>query len=461
SMATTAGPPENDQLPTTTLQPPSKSKKLTLLPLIFMIYFEVSGGPYGEEPTVEAAGPLLAILGFLIFSFLWCIPEALITAELSTTFPGNGGFVVWADRAFGPIFGTLMGTWKFLSTVVNMASLPALSINYLTNSLPVFSTPLWGHVAVLVFVLLCSVVNYVGVVIVGYIAVVLAAVSLAPFALMCLISIPRIRPHRWISLGQKGVKRDWNLYFNTLFWNLNYWDSISTLAGEVEDPNKTLPSAFLWAVILISVSYVLPLVAVTGAVVVDQSEWQTGFMADAAGIISGQWLKVWIEIGAVLSSIGLFQAQLSSCSYQLLGMADLAFLPRVFAAKSKWFDTPWVGISASTLIVLGVSYLSFTNIVSSANFLYSMGMLLEFSSFLWLRWKLPQRIRPYRVPLKLPALIAMCAVPAAFLVFLMAISTKIVVLVGGAMTAGGIGWFALMRVFRWKKWMVFERVHDD
>ncbi|KAL3379191.1 hypothetical protein AABB24_000083 [Solanum stoloniferum] len=86
SPSSTIEPPQH--LPTTTNPTtPKKNHKLTLIPLIFLIYFEVAGGPYGEEPAVKAAGPLLAILGFLIFPFIWSVPEALITAELSTTFP--------------------------------------------------------------------------------------------------------------------------------------------------------------------------------------------------------------------------------------------------------------------------------------------------------------------------------------------------------------------------------------
>uniref|UniRef100_A0A7C8ZX48 Amino acid permease/ SLC12A domain-containing protein n=1 Tax=Opuntia streptacantha TaxID=393608 RepID=A0A7C8ZX48_OPUST len=109
-------------------------KKLALLPLVFLIYFEVAGGPYGAEPSVKAAGPLFAILGFLVFPFIWSIPEALITAELATTFPGNGGFVIWAHKAFGPFWGSLMGSWKFLSGVINLASYPVLCIEYLKLS---------------------------------------------------------------------------------------------------------------------------------------------------------------------------------------------------------------------------------------------------------------------------------------------------------------------------------------
>lgn len=456
----TQNPPQ--LLPTTTpTTTPTHSKKLTLIPLIFLIYFEVAGGPYGEEPVVQAAGPLLGILGFLIFPFIWSVPEALITAELSTAFPGNGGFVIWADAAFGPFFGSLMGTWKFLSGVINIAAFPVLCVNYLQNIFSVFSGGYPRTLAVTISTLLLSFVNYLGLSIVGYFAVILGIVSLLPFILMSLIAIPQIQPHRWLSLGQKGVKRDWNLFFNTLFWNLNFWDNVSTLAGEVENPQKIFPKALFIAVIFTCLAYIIPLMAATGAISVDQNEWQTGFMANAAEIISGKWLKLWIEIGAVLSGIGLFEAQLSSSAYQVQGMAELGFLPKFFGVRSKWFNTPWVGIVISTVISLSVSFMSFTEIISSANFLYSLGMLLEFASFVWLRRKHPAMKRPYRVPLGIPGLVVMCLVPSAFLVFIMAIATKVVYLVSGVMTLAGVGWYFLIKYCKAKKWFKFCENGDE
>ncbi|KAG5052577.1 hypothetical protein AAZX31_02G195600 [Glycine max] len=452
-----------ESAPTTTATAitPKNVKKLTLIPLIFLIYFEVAGGPYGEEPAVQAAGPLLALLGFLIFPFIWSVPEALITAELTTALPGNGGFVLWAQRAFGPFCGSLMGTWKFLSGVINIASFPILCIEYVQKIFPIFNSGWPRHVAVLSSTLALSFLNYTGLTIVGYVAVLLAVVSLSPFILMSLIAIPKIKPNRWVSLGQKGVKKDWNLFFNTLFWNLNFWDNVSTLAGEVDEPQKTFPLALFVAVIFTCVSYLIPLFAVTGAVSVDQTEWETGFHAQAAEIIAGKWLKIWIEFGAVLSAIGLFEAQLSSSAYQILGMAEIGILPKFFGVRSKWFDTPWLGILISTIITIGVSYMDFTDIISSANFLYSLGMLLEFASFLWLRWKSPSIKRPYRVPLKLPLLVVMCLVPSGFLVLIMVIATKTVYLVSGVMTVAGIGFFLFIKLCKTRKWVEFEQEKDD
>ncbi|RAL52742.1 hypothetical protein DM860_007510 [Cuscuta australis] len=457
-------PPDLQELPITlpAAGPPSrKNNKLTLVPLIFLIYFEVAGGPFGEEPAVQAAGPLFAILGFLIFPFIWSIPEALITAELSTAFPGNGGFVIWADQAFGPFFGSLMGSLKFLSGVINIASFPALGIDYLKRIFPVFSSGLPRYAAVLGSTLLLSFLNYTGLSIVGWTAVFLGVISLFPFLLLSLIAIPKIRPHRWGSLGQKGLKKDWNLFFNTLFWNLNFWDNVSTMAGEVENPRKTFPVALSASVVFTCLGYILPLLAVTGSVSVDQREWESGFMATAADMIAGKWLKFWVEIGAVLSAVGLFEAQMSSCAFQLLGQAERAFLPECFRKRSETFDTPWVGILLTTAIALAVSNMDFTDIISCANFLYSLGMLLEFAAFIWLRRESPEIERPYKVPLGVPGLVIMCLVPSVFLVYIMVIATKMVFLVSGLMTAGGVGWYFLMKHCKEKKWLKFSNPYGE
>ncbi|XP_010673499.2 probable polyamine transporter At3g13620 [Beta vulgaris subsp. vulgaris] len=442
-------------LGTTIKEQPKSTQKLALLPLVFLIYFEVAGGPYGEEPAVRSAGPLLAILGFLIFPFIWSIPEALVTAELATTFPGNGGFVIWAHQAFGPFWGSLMGFWKFLSGVINLASYPVLCIDYLKLVFPVLSSGFPHYLAVLVSTFVLSYLNYTGLTIVGYTAVILGVVSLCPFIVMSLISVPKIDPARWMSLGEKGVKKDWSLFFNTLFWNLNFWDNASTLAGEVENPQKTFPKALFSAGILTCFGYLVPLLAVTGSIPLDQEKWVDGYFANAAEIIAGNWLKIWMELGAVLSVIGLFEAQLSSCAYQFLGMADLGIIPRSFGARSKAFNTPWVGILVSMIIALAISYLNFTDIISSVNFLYSLGMLLEFASFLWLRRKMPAIKRPFRVPLEMLGLVIMCLIPSGFLIYVMVVANSTVFCVSALLTVLGIMWYFLMKLCKSRDWCTF------
>ena len=67
------------------------SYKLSAVALAVMVFYKVSGGPFGCEPTVKAAGPFYALVGFVVFPLLWSIPEAFITAELGSAYPEPAG----------------------------------------------------------------------------------------------------------------------------------------------------------------------------------------------------------------------------------------------------------------------------------------------------------------------------------------------------------------------------------
>lgn len=52
-----------------------------------------TGGPFGSEPSLKAAGNLYAIIGFAVMPIVWSLPEAVMTYELSTLFPCASGGV--------------------------------------------------------------------------------------------------------------------------------------------------------------------------------------------------------------------------------------------------------------------------------------------------------------------------------------------------------------------------------
>ncbi|KAL0329860.1 UNVERIFIED_CONTAM: putative polyamine transporter [Sesamum radiatum] len=281
-------------------------RKVSVLPLVFLIFYEVSGGPFGIEDSVNAAGPLLALAGFLIFPLIWSVPEALITAEMGTMFPENGGYVVWVSSAIGPFWGFQQGWMKWLSGVIDNALYPVLFLDYLKSGIPALGGGLPRVMALLALTIVLTYMNYRGLTIVGWVAVLLGVFSILPFVVMGFISIPKLRPKRWLVADIHNV--DWNLYLNTLFWNLNYWDSISTLAGEVENPRKTLPKALFYALIHVVLGYLFPLLTGTGAIPLHRDLWTDGYFSDVAMIIGGVWLRWWIQ--------GLQHCQIWACSWQ-------------------------------------------------------------------------------------------------------------------------------------------------
>jgi hypothetical protein len=88
---------------------PGDRGKLSLAGLAVMVFYSVSGGPFGVEASVRSAGNFYTLLGFVVFPFIWSIQEAMMTAELGAAFPEASGGVAWVEEAFGSKWGFLSG----------------------------------------------------------------------------------------------------------------------------------------------------------------------------------------------------------------------------------------------------------------------------------------------------------------------------------------------------------------
>ncbi|KAM1909383.1 hypothetical protein ACFX13_038141 [Malus domestica] len=249
--------------------------------------------------------------------------------------------------------------------------------------------------------------NYRCLTIVGWVAALLGIFSIIPFVVMGLVAIPKVKPSRWLVVNLRNV--DWNLYLNTLLE--------SQLLG--------LDKYTCRRVVL---GYFFPLLMGTGAVPLDRELWTDGYFSDIAKIIGGVWLRWWIQGAAAVSNMGMFVAEMSSDSFQLLGMAERGMLPKFFGKRSR-HGTPVIGILFSASGVLLLSWLSFQEIVAAENFLYCFGMILEFISFIRLRVKYPATSRPYKIPFGTVEAILMCIPPTVLICVVLALSTLRVVIV--------------------------------
>ncbi|PIM99464.1 Amino acid transporter [Handroanthus impetiginosus] len=431
--------------------------KVSVLPLIFLTFYEVSGGPFVVEDSVGAAGPLLALAGFLLFPIIWSIPEALITAEMGTMFPEDGGYVVWVSSALGPFWGFQQGCMKWIRGVMDKAVYPVLFLDYLKSGIPALGGGLPRIVTVLALTIVLTYLNYRGLTIVGWLAVLLGVFSILPFVVMGFISIPKLRPKRWLVSDIHDV--DWNLYLNTLFWNLNYWDSISTLAGEVKNPKKTLPKALSYALILVVLGYFFPLLIGTGAIPLDRDLWTDGYFSDIAKVLGGVWLRWWVQAAAAASNMGLFVAEMSSDSFQLLGMAERGMLPQVFAKRSR-YGTPVTGILFSASGVVLLSLLSCREIVAAENFLYCVPMMLEFVAFVRLRIIAPNAPRPYKIPGGTVGAVLMCVPPTLLICVVLAFSSVKVLIVSLVALSFGTILQPCIKYSEKKRWFKFSTSSD-
>ena len=87
----------------------SSPRSLGMIPFAIIIFYSVSGGPFGIEESVRSAGAFYSILGFIIAPFVFSLPEALMTAELGSAYPEASGGVAWVEEAFGSPAGWMAG----------------------------------------------------------------------------------------------------------------------------------------------------------------------------------------------------------------------------------------------------------------------------------------------------------------------------------------------------------------
>jgi amino acid transporter len=180
-------------------------------------------------------------------------------------------------------------------------------------------------------------------------------------------------------------------------WNYMGWDNASTIATEVERPQRTYPRAMIVAVCIVALSYVLPFVAmwVTG---LKSTAWETGSWADIAGLMGGPLLRIGIVLGGMISAFGMFNALVMSYSRLPLAMAQDGMLPAVFGKLQKKSRAPWVAIIALAVgwaLCLG---LGFARLVTIDILLYGASLLLEFVALAVLRFREPNLARPFKVP---------------------------------------------------------------
>jgi amino acid transporter len=180
-------------------------------------------------------------------------------------------------------------------------------------------------------------------------------------------------------------------------WNYMGWDNASTIATEVEKPQRTYPRAMLVAVVIVALSYVLPFAAMwmTG---LKPTAWETGSWADIAGLVGGPLLRVGVVLGGMISAFGMFNALVMSYSRLPLAMAQDGMLPSVFGKLMKKSRAPWVAVIALATCWAMCLGLGFARLVTLDILLYGASLVLEFAALVVLRIREPELARPFRVP---------------------------------------------------------------
>ncbi|HVZ96278.1 MAG TPA: APC family permease, partial [Chitinophagaceae bacterium] len=325
------------------------NKKLRVLTLAAVIYFTVSGGPYGLEPLLGFAGPHGALLLLVITPLLWDVPAMLTVLELNSMMPVTGGYYEWVKRTMGLRFGFYEGWWTWLYTFVDLAIYPVLFVEYLSFFFPqanAFKIPVC-----LVMIWTGAVLNIMGVSPVGKTSMLLSAIVIIPFVILFGSVLTDSAPLQLPAPSLKGLSySSIGMALYTVMWNFFGWDNATTYAEEVEKPVRTYVRSIFIAFITVIVIYIMVIVA-TLHYKIGANELNSDGFPGLGMLASGKWLGGAIALGGMAGALGLFAGVLLSVSRVPEVMARDKLLPQIINRLHSRYGTPYISIIICALVV--------------------------------------------------------------------------------------------------------------
>ncbi|MGB0103263.1 MAG: APC family permease [Candidatus Sulfotelmatobacter sp.] len=382
-----------------TTQPKSSSlQKAGLFYLVFVMFSYTTGGPFGLEDMVTTSGPGMTLIYLLVLPFFWCIPVSLVSAELTTAMPVEGGFYRWTRAAFGDFWGFLAGWWNWSASFLLGGAYAVLFTDYLVYYVPGITG--WKHY--LVSVALIAVITWInvrGIQMVGRVATALEIFILLPVTTMIVIAFTKWHHNPfvpWIPPHQPTFKI-FGVGLALGLWLYSGYEQLSTVAEEVENPQLAYPRALALVVPLSIAAYFLPALAGLGSAGEWQS-WHTGFFSDAARIIGGPRLGTWMTLAAMVGFVALLNSTVLTTTRMPFAMAEDGYLPAALTRKHSRYGTPWLAIVVSAIIYALLAWQSLGLLISVYIWLRSATTVLTVLSAWKLRRTRPEMPRAFLVP---------------------------------------------------------------
>ncbi len=256
--------------------------------------------------------------------------------------PEDGGYYIWVRRGMGRFWGFQEAWLSLVGSVFDMAIYPTLFVSYLAHFVPAMMAGQHATWIGVGLIMAAAAWNMLGAKTVGGSSMVMGVLLLSPFAVLAAASVF----HGGMFAARPAAPRHADILGGVLvaMWNYMGWDNTSTVAGEVENPQRTYPRAMAGAVALVALGYVLPIgaVALTG---LDASRWETGGWADVARAVLGTGavgvvVALGITAGGMLGAAGSLNALTMALSRVPAALAEDGFLPRIFARRDPKTDAP-------------------------------------------------------------------------------------------------------------------------
>jgi len=428
--------------------PVAAIRRAGLLSFVALMYSYATAGPFGLEDQVTTSGPGMTLLFHLLIPFFLSIPVSLVAAELTTAIPVEGGFYRWVRIGYGNFWGFLAGWWNWCSSFVLGGVYAVLFSDYLRFFFP--SMQLWEHYAVsLLLIALMAWINITGIQMAGAVATVLELFILLPVAVLCLIAATKWRHNPFLPLVPPHVPtfQVFGVGLALGLWLYAGYEQMSSVAEEVDNPQRSYPIALAIVIPISIATYFLPTLFSLAALG-NWQDWKTGYFSEAAKLIGGPWLGFWMTVAAAVTNISLLNATVLTGTRMPSAMAEDGYFPSSLTKKHSRYGTPWIAILLSSAIYALLAVLNLGQLIKAYAWLRIAVTVLTVLSAWRIRQTQPQLARPFRIPGGRAGLFYVVAAPIVVSVVALLGSDRFSLLWGPVALALGPLAYGLLRALR-------------
>jgi basic amino acid/polyamine antiporter, APA family len=307
----------------------------------------VGSGVYLILPVATASllGP--ASIWAILAIGLAILPIVLCFAEASSLFDQAGGAFIYARVAFGELIGFEIGWMSWIARVTSVAGLTV----FFSRAVAYLWAPAhagWGQwVVSLSSLIVLTAINVAGVKSGARTAVVLAVGKLVPLAMLIVVGLFAMS---WSRLFPVSLPEGGKLARGALLILFAYagFENTPAPAAEFQNPQRDIPFAMIFQIIVVSAVYALVQVVALGTVP-ELGSAQTP-LADAGRLLMGPAGGLLLTVGAILSVLGTNNNTVLTGPRYMYALAEAGHLPSVFARVHPRFRTPSVAIIAQGIL---------------------------------------------------------------------------------------------------------------
>lgn len=381
-------------------------RKLGLLSAIAVVIGSTIGGGIFRTPAIIAdrvPSPLW-MLGVWVLGGLLALCGALTYAELGAMFPRSGGVFVYLREGFGRMPAFLFGWTELI--VIRASALGAIAIpfaEYLLRSLGYDPRvePYAGavHYVAAAAILITATFNYIGI---KWSALVLNLTTAAKYlALLLLVALAFGVGHGDFSHFTRadGPVRPglFGLSLVSVLWVYDGWGDLSFVGGEVKDPERNLPRAFILGTLAVIAIYMLANAAYLYMLPVSLMRHSQLVAADSAQLIIGRFGVGLVAVVVMISTFGTLAGSMLTGPRIFFAMSDHGLFFRSLAQVHPRFKTPARAIAlTATLAIVFTLLRGFEGLADTFVLAIWPFYALAAAAVPVLRRRDPKRARPVR-----------------------------------------------------------------